>query len=497
MEMNDANPDSFSARHRWSGWLNLACATAAVLLLAGVLNYLSHRHHARAEWAGDSNRTLSPRTKQLLSQVTNEVQVIIFYDQDESIFPMVENMLQQYVHLNRNLKLSSVNPLKQPKDAERILQTYHLSPQQLNVVIFSANNQHQIVPHAQLTQTEQRRQAPGESGHPGGAIHFERTAFWGERMFTSALQAVTTRDFPVVYWVTGHGEKSIISSASDGYLKFGKLLGEMNVKIRELDLKNETVPAVPDNCQLLILAGPRTGLTQKEQRKIHQYLTNGGRMLITLHQEARADLDHLLYRWGLRVGDLTVDDPENRMGDGSLSLDAYEPHPVVQALQRGKLSVRMLQPRPIMPLPEYQTAAAGLKVNQLILTSPEAVAYRNPGLRQIKEAEGTFCLAAAVEKVPLKGVQSDHHTRLVVISDSDFLDNLMFDRDGNRELAWHSVNWLLARPLMMQGIGPRPIHTYRFEFRSNEFWKMAGLLVGVMPAGTLFLGLMIWLRRRT
>ncbi len=66
-----------------------------------------------------------------------------------------------------------------------------------------------------------------------------------------------------------------------------------------------------------------------------------------------------------------------------------------------------------------------------------------------------------------------------------------------RELDWHSVKWLLARPRMMQGIGPRPIHTYRFEFRSNEFWKMAGLLVGVMPAGTLFLGLMIWLRRRT
>ena len=155
--MSDSSSDSFSARHRWSGWVNLACATAAVLLLAGVLNYLSHRHHARAEWAGNRERALSPRTQQLLSQVTNEVEVIIFYDQTESIYPMVETMLQQYVHLNRNLKLSSVNPLKQPKDAERILKTYHLSTQQRNVVIFSANNRHQIVPHGQLTQTEQRK----------------------------------------------------------------------------------------------------------------------------------------------------------------------------------------------------------------------------------------------------------------------------------------------------------------------------------------------------
>ena len=124
MEMTDPQRGSFSARQRWSGWVNLAVATAAVLLLGGVLNFLSHRHHTRAEWAVDAERQLSPRTRQLLEQVTNEVQVGIFYDQAESIYPVVEDMLQQYVHRNRNLKLTSVNPLTQPRDAERIQRTY-------------------------------------------------------------------------------------------------------------------------------------------------------------------------------------------------------------------------------------------------------------------------------------------------------------------------------------------------------------------------------------
>lgn len=493
--MSEPEANSYSTSQRWGGWVNLACAIAAVLVLAAVLNYLSHRHHTRADWAGTGDRSLSPRTLQALSQVTNDVEVILFYDQAESIYPMVEKMLREYVHQNRRLKLTSINPLTQPKDAERIQQVYRLTPQQRNLVIFAANNQHKIVHQSQLTQTKQTLQPNGNPQNPEGQLVFERTAFWGERMFTSALQAVNTLHHPVVYWVTGHGEPPIISTASDGYARFGQLLGEMNLKVSQLNLKN--IPAIPENCPLLILAGPRTGLTPKERRMIDQYLNSGGRLLLTLHRDSGDDLNHLLYRWGLVVGDLAVDDPAQRLSDGTLSLNDFETHPVVQPLDRGELPVRLLQPRPIKPLPEYQAAAQGLKVSPLILTSDQAAAYRNPGVRQVKEAEGTFCLAAAVEKDPIEGVQTDQHARLIVIGDSDFLDNQLLARDGNRELAWHAVNWLLDRPQQLQGIGPRAIHTYRFEFQSNEFWKMAGLIVGVMPAGTLLFGLIVWLRRRT
>jgi hypothetical protein len=59
------------------------------------------------------------------------------------------------------------------------------------------------------------------------------------------------------------------------------------------------------------------------------------------------------------------------------------------------------------------------------------------------------------------------------------------------------VNWLLDRSNLLQGIGPQPIKTYRFEFKANAFGKMAGLITVIMPVGTLLLGGFIWLRRRT
>ena len=95
--MTSSKHESFSARHRWSGWVNLGCGTIAVFLLAIMLNYFSHRHYTRAWWADSRDRELSPRTQQLLGQITNEVKVIIFYDREETVYPMVQNMLQQYV----------------------------------------------------------------------------------------------------------------------------------------------------------------------------------------------------------------------------------------------------------------------------------------------------------------------------------------------------------------------------------------------------------------
>ena len=106
-------------------------------------------------------------------------------------------------------------------------------------------------------------------------------------------------------------------------------------------------------------------------------------------------------------------------------------------------------------------------------------------------------MAAAVERDTLEGVNTDHLARMVVIGDSLFLSNQMIDKEGNRELAWHTVNWLLDRSHLLQTIGPQPIQTYRFEFKANEFRNLAVILVGLMPLSTLTLGILVWLRRRT
>ena len=507
MEMNESSPESFSVKYRWSGWINLWCAVIAVTVLAIALNCFSHRHYQRKPWSNNLNRELSQRTVQLLGDMTNKVDIIIFYDRQETTYRMVEELLQKYAHLNSALRISRVDPLQQPKEARYIQSRFHLSEQQNNLVIFASDKHHKIVSNSQLSQmtprhvsAEELQNITEQKAPEEGGFVMERTAFLGERLFTSALLSVSSREQPMVYCLTGHGEHSITNLNTSGYGEFGQLLGEMNVLVRDLSLQKETM--VPNDCKLLIIPGPKTEINLEERRHISQYLERGGRLMVLLNHRSSGGLSDLLRFWGVLVGNNTVLDSDNTLGDGSITLRHYVHHPVVQTLQREDLPVRLLFPRTVSLLPDSDPIAAKQKMSALIQTGPKGKSYRhflgsNTGNKPTLESQGSLPIAAAVERDTLVGVKTDHLARIVVVGDSVFLSNQMIDKEGNRELAWHAVNWLLDRSNLLQGVGPQPIQTYRFEFKSDEFRNLTIFLIGIMPSGTLAFGVLIWLRRRT
>ncbi len=67
--------------------------------------------------------------------------------------------------------------------------------------------------------------------------------------------------------------------------------------------------------------------------------------------------------------------------------------------------------------------------------------------------------------------------------------------EGNEEMSWHLVNWLLDRSHLL-AIGPRPIKVYQFSMTRKNRRDLAGWLLGIVPGGIMGLGLMVWLRRR-
>ena len=487
MEIIQDQEEGFSARHRWGGWVNIWFSIVSVLVLVMALNYFSHRHYQRTSWTDNLQHKLSARTEQLLSEMTNEVDIIVFYDRTESTYKMVDELLRKYRHINKNLTINSIDPLQHPKLARKIQAKFRLSEEQNNVVIFSANKRHKIISQGQLSRVNVKT--------------MERSDFLGERLFTSALLAVSNSEQPTVYCLTGHGEHSITNLNSSGYGEFGQLLGEMNTRVRDLSLQQQKT--VPGDCRLLIIPGPKTELNLEEQRSLNRYLDKGGRLLVLLNHRSNGGIKSLLRFWGVSIGDNTVLDPDNTLGDGSITLKNYVYHPIVQALQKESLPVRLLLPRTVSPLPESDPLAAKQKMQPLIQTGQKGTAYRNflnneNDPKPVVEAgPGSLPVAAVVERDTLAELKTDDLARIIVIGDSLFLSNQMIDKEGNRELAWHSVNWLLDRSNLLKTIGPQPIKNYRFEFKANEFSRLALILIGIMPVGTLAIGSLVWLRRRT
>jgi ABC-type uncharacterized transport system involved in gliding motility auxiliary subunit len=490
--MSTPGNESYSTGRRWSGWINCALAVLSVLALAAMANYLSFRNYSRTSVAENIDLNFSSRTEVMLRQLDNTVTVTVFYDEEESTRVLVLELLKKYQHANPLVRFTTVNPLREPARARDVIRRCRLPAQARNLVIFEANQRMQIITHGQLTKMD----VSGRT--PKGELVFKRTAFLGELHFTSAINAVSNPVVPQVYFLTGHGEHSPTNTGSAGYTKCLRLLTDLGAVASPLQLNRNT--GIPTDCRLLVLAGPRTEIGSTERTKLEQYLQNGGRMMVLLNRDSRAGLEYLLERWAVTAHNDVILDPENTLGDGTLRVRQFMPHPSVRALQKGELAVRLLMPRGVEANTHSALAAEGTQATTLMVTGPTATA-RETSARGSADVTrtGSLSVAVAVEKGAIPGVQAQNATRLtrlVVVGDSAFLRNDRMDTDANREFAWHTINWLLNRASLLKGIGPKPIREYRFEYTKPQKHRMFALLLGILPAGTLLLGAMVWLRRR-
>ena len=87
---------------------------------------------------------------------------------------------------------------------------------------------------------------------------------------------------------------------------------------------------------------------------------------------------------------------------------------------------------------------------------------------------------------------------MVVAGDADFLDDQMIDSSANHYFASQALDWLLSRPeALAADIGPRPIREYILYLTRSQTVRLCWLFLAAMPGAALFLGGLVWLRRRS
>ena len=105
--------------------------------------------------------------------------------------------------------------------------------------------------------------------------------------------------------------------------------------------------------------------------------------------------------------------------------------------------------------------------------------------------------AAIIEQKPVAGTVSPRgNTRIIVVGDSIFLGNTLIESGGNRDFLTAAVNWLCDRPMLVAGIGPRPVTEFRLLISNQQQRQLNWLLLGALPGGVLIIGWFVWLVRR-
>src|ERR1039458_7483972 len=277
MATDSKSQPSFSPGRRWKIGLDVVVRTVLVLAVVVMVNYLGAHFFGRFYLSSQTRIQLAPQTMNVLRLLTNHRNVALYYDtKDEgNFYPDIVALLNEYRSVNPRISVRTVDYVRDAGEAQKIKEQYKLnSPTDKNLIIFDCEGRVKIVPGDSLTQVK-LEQVPNPKER-----EFRRRpiAFNGEQAFTSMLLAVTSARPFKAYFLQGHGEPSLSDTDETGYLKFGSILAQNYIAVTNLELFGDN--PVPIDCNLLVIAGPRTELSETELQKINQYLAQGGRLFV-------------------------------------------------------------------------------------------------------------------------------------------------------------------------------------------------------------------------
>jgi ABC-type uncharacterized transport system involved in gliding motility auxiliary subunit len=259
-----------------------------------------------------------------------------------------------------------------------------------------------------------------------------------------------------------------------------------------------TVGDVPDDADVVVIAGPTRPFLPEEHAALERYLERGGALMVMIDPMAKTDLYGDLDRWGLRLGDdYVIDQVQGLFGRAATPVaNQYDSeHPITKDLREVTLFhlVRSVSVED----------RAKDRFKQIVYTSENSWAERNLEAQPEFDADdqrGPVAIAAAGfplvgEATPDTPVDREHGARLVLFGDSDFATNEVIDAYRNRDLFVNSINWLLG-DVEAISIRPNQSRASRFQLTGDQFARIRYLSLFVLPETLAVLGAFAWWWRR-
>jgi ABC-type uncharacterized transport system involved in gliding motility auxiliary subunit len=138
----------------------------------------------------------------------------------------------------------------------------------------------------------------------------------------------------------------------------------------------------------------------------------------------------------------------------------------------------------------------GLQIDKLIQTNDKAWGETNlkgneAEFNEGQDLKGPVTLGLAITK----DEGNNKKTRLAVYGNSAFAQNAYYAQAGNGNLFTNTINWL-ARDENFISIKPKAPDDRRLEMTEAQGRMVTYVMVLLLPAGILFSGISVWLKRR-
>jgi ABC-type uncharacterized transport system involved in gliding motility auxiliary subunit len=455
----------------WAQWALMLTATlglAATLFMIQVV--LSH-YTWRLDLTPEKRFTLSEHARRVLKSLDRDVHVIAFLRSDDPRNSEIEDLLTRVRNVSPRVQYSVVDVNRNPAVARQ----------------YGVDNFGSLV-----VESAGRRK---DFANPR------------EDVLVEAILQVTRPTRKMVYFLRGDGEQDIDSTDRQrGYSSVRNALHREFYDVRSLNLVDEN--GVPDDATVVVIAGPRRDLLDSELAKLGDYMRRGGGLLVMLDPQTGPKLVAFLERYGIKVDDNVVVDPDNRLFAGDY-LTMIVPglsseHPVSAGLKSPPL---FSQARAvhfagttdgnIRGIDFLRTAKSAWGTTETEVLRTGVASFVRGRDQAGPVSVGVSVLINTRPQNGAVGPGSPGVTRVIVLGDSDFANNFFIEYLGDNDLVVNAINWLAGQEDL---VGSRPqlrqpgVNQFFVSARQGRLAFILGTIVE--PALFLVVGAAVFLRRR-
>jgi ABC-2 type transport system permease protein len=460
--------------------LNAMILTLIIIGIMVLVNYIVFIHDIRFDCTANRIYSLSEQSKQFLTNFVNDIKVLGFFKNNTDT-TMIRQLLKSYEDFSDNIKVSFVDPEKEPRMANQYgVDSY-------GVIVF-------IGP-------ERKKKLNINSLYTYSNIT-GKSIFKGEQEFTRAIIDVTKENTSTICFTKGHEEYSLEKELK----KFKDALEGEGYK---LSSNNLVQSGISDETDLIVIAGPKRDFHYSEISLIKKFIDRGGNIFffieppINLKANSLKNINAFLSdTLAVNIGErIVIDDKQSYYFDPYSPIANMKSHPITDKLIEEEMSIVLPLSRNLSKNYDYKGLA---NAKQLLNSSKhswgESDFMAEKIYKDADDLEGPLCLGFSVTKPISKsknssGEEASDEMRAVILGSTAIITDKVFNIQANGDFIINCVNWLTNQEEKIN-IKPKEIDAESINLTPSVGKAIFYGTVVILPIFIFIIGSFVWFRRK-
>jgi len=433
------------------------------LTIIGLLAWLGRTYHKSIDVTAAQRNTLSQPMQQILSRINKPLELIAYVPDDSSIHVALKKLVDKYRKYKKDIKLEFVNPDLDPARAEA------------DGIQYSGQVLIKL----------------GDKSDKVNSV--------AEQNMVNVLQRLS-RDKPrLVVFLEGHKELSPLDEKSNGLSRLAKVLQSKGFHFQPHNLIR--TQNIPQDASFVVIAAPKQDYLPAEVNIIEDYIDQGGNLLWLHEPGSLHGLDDIEQQLGLEIHEGTLLDANQ---DLQKMLGIKHPAAIAVIDYADLAITKDLAAHTLFPFatailqdPLTKDAKYNWQYQPFLSTLPTSWLESGEIQGKVKfdadaDIPGPLTIGMALTRTL---EDKDVEQRIVVIGDSDFMQNNYIGQGSNLELASNLFNWL-GQDDELISIDTVKAKDTRLELAPWVLYSSAFFFLVGLPLGLLIFGVVRWMLRR-